>query len=343
MNESRPTLNEWRKLYQAAIRLKEVAPWDWMVETDVFGVRDPETDETSFASVMGGLGEHLALAVYLGSEGLYGFWAFQQIADSALPEALFGIPHLQASFEDRGTLSTKDRNRIKELELKFRGRQAWPMFRSYRPGFFPWYLEAPEARLLTHALDQAVEVALRFKENPAMLDTAGDTSYLVRVPRERGGALVWEERVEIISPPEPEPIPIAMDLDALEEVRQLPRSRRVLEMDFFTLLTGTVEEKGARPYFPHALLVVDSDSGFVFSSELLSPEPGLEVMWGQVPVTVVYQLARIGAVPRQIRVHSPLLAQLLQPLVEELGFQVKLTHSLLSLDEAKEFLLERFI
>lgn len=343
MNESYPTLDEWRKLYQAAIRLKEAAPWDWMEETDVFGVRDPETDETGFVSVMGELGEHLALAVYLGSEGLYGFWAFQQIADFAPPEALLGIPHLQASFEDRGTLTAKDRNVIKELGLKFRGRQAWPMFRSYRPGFVPWHLEAPEARHLAHALEQAVEVALRFKEGSATLDVADDESYLVRVPREQGGALVWEERVEIIPLPEPEPIPIAMDLDALEAVRQLPRSRRVLEMDFFTLLTGTVEEKGARPYFPHALLVVDSDSGFVFSSELLSPEPGLEVMWGQVPVTVVYQLARIGDVPRQIRVDSQLLAQLLQPLMEELGFQVKLTHSLPSLDEAKEFLMERFI
>jgi hypothetical protein len=343
MNESRPTLDEWRKLYQAAIRFKEVAPWDWMAETDVFGVRDPETDETGFVSIMGALGEHLALAVYLGSEGLYGFWTFQQIADSAPPEALFGIPHLQASFEDRGTLSTKDRDTIKELGLKFRGRQAWPMFRSYRPGFFPWYLEAAEARLLTHALDQAVEVTPRFKENPDMLDTAGDTSYLVRVPREQGGALVWEERVEIISPPDPEPIPIDMDLDALEAVRQLPRSRQVLEMDFFTLLTSAAEERGARPYFPHVLLVVDSYSGFVFCSELLSPEPDLRVMWGQIPVTVVYQLARIGIVPHQIRVRTQLLVQLLQPLVEELGFQVKLTRSLPSLDEAKEFLLDRFI
>jgi len=343
MAESQPTLNEWRKLYQAAIRFKEVAPWDWMMETDIFGVRDPETDETGFVSVMGELGEHLALALYLGSEGLYGFWAFQQIADSAPAEVLLGIPHLQASFEDRGTLSTKDRDTIKELGLKFRGRQAWPMFRSYRPGFFPWYLEAPEARLLTHALDQAVEVALRFKEDPAMLDVADDEGYLVRVPREGGGTLVWEEQVEIIPPPEPEPIPIAMDLDALEAVRQLPRSQRVLEMDFFTLLTGTVEEKDVRPYFPHVLLVVDSDSGFIFGSELLSPEPGLRVMWGQVPVSVVHQLARIGSVPRQIRVDSQLLAQLLQPLVEELGFQVKLTHNLPSLDEAKEFLMERFV
>ena len=169
MTEPRPGLNEWRRLYQAAIRVKEIAPWEWMTEQDVFGVQDPETDEIGFVSVMGTLGEHLAVAVYLGTEGLYSFWGFQQLAASAPPEALLGIPHLQASFEDRGELTDKDRRVIEGLGLKFRGRQAWPLFRSYRPGYFPWYLEAWEARFLTCALEQAVEVAQRFKEDTTLL------------------------------------------------------------------------------------------------------------------------------------------------------------------------------
>lgn len=38
-----PTLAEWSSLYQAAMRIKEIAPWQWMEETDIFGVQDPET------------------------------------------------------------------------------------------------------------------------------------------------------------------------------------------------------------------------------------------------------------------------------------------------------------
>ena len=90
------------------------------------------------------------------------------------------------------------------------------------------------------------------------------------------------------------------------------------------------------------LLVVESDSGFIFTSELQSPESGLEAMWGQIPVNVVHQLAKIGVVPHQIRVRSSLLAELLQTLVEELGFEVKQTRNLPSLDQAKESLLEWF-
>lgn len=67
-------LEVWSRLYQAAIRVKELAPWEWMQETDVFAVQRSGTDELGFVSVIGLLGEHYAVAVYRGTEGLYGFW-----------------------------------------------------------------------------------------------------------------------------------------------------------------------------------------------------------------------------------------------------------------------------
>lgn len=342
MVEPKPTLDEWHKLYQAAVRIKEIAPWDWMVETDVFGLRNPEADELGFVSVMGELGEHYSIAVYLGPKGLHRFWGFQNMGPSASVENLLAIPHLQASFEDRKELSQKDRDVIKSLGLKFRGQHAWPMFRSYRPGFIPWYLEAPEARFLTHALEQAVEVALRFRENPALLTAVDEDSYLVRVPYQAASTLAWNDHWVSVPLPEPESILLPMDVDVLEHVKQLSRGRYTLEMDFF-MLQMPIQEKGARPYLPYTLMVVDADSGMVLGNELLEPQATLEATWGLVPVTVVHQLARLRSLPGQIRVRSAVLAQLLQPLVEELGFQVKQSHNLPMLDQAKEFLLQRFI
>ena len=57
--------------------------------------------------------------------------------ETVAPELFLRVPQLQASFEDRNELRDKDRQVIKELGLKFRGRQAWPMFRSYRTGLCP--------------------------------------------------------------------------------------------------------------------------------------------------------------------------------------------------------------
>jgi hypothetical protein len=73
MAENPPTMEEWRELYEAVVRVKELSPWEWMTETDVFAVQNPETDELGFVSVMGMLGEHYAMSLYLGPEGIYGF------------------------------------------------------------------------------------------------------------------------------------------------------------------------------------------------------------------------------------------------------------------------------
>jgi hypothetical protein len=342
MTESRPTLTDWQRLYQATMRIKEMAPWAWMGEADIFGVQDPETGEIGFVSIMGALGEHLALAVYLGPEALYRFWRLQELEGLAFEEVFLGISQLQASFEDRNELTKKDRDTIKELGLKFRGRQAWPMFRSFRPGYWPWYLEAPEARTLTYALEQAAEVALRFQGDPSVLEPPDGESYLVRVPRDVKGTLVWEDEVLRVPPPvEGESIPVVMDLEALERVKQLPQGEHTLEIDF-SLVPIRIEERGARPYPPYMLLVVDSGSGMILGSELLGPEEGLAEMWGSVPVKVVYQIARMEVLPREIRVRSPKLFALLHLLAKELGVEVKGVDRLPDLERAQQALMQRF-
>ena len=341
MQDSTPSNAEWSQLYRAAIVVKELSPWQWMVETDIFGVQDPETGEIGFASVMGVQGEHLAVAVYLGAQSLYRFWDFCEEGDLAPAEDLLLIPQLQTSFEDRDMLTQDDRNTIRELGLRFRGRQEWPMFRSFRPGYYPWRLEAHEARFLAHVLEQTVNVATRLGDNPALLELMEDDSYLVRVPRGGGSELAWDDQTVRVRREEPASIPIGMDMDALEAVKGLPLNPATLEMDFF-MAPILIGERGARASVAYMLLVVHSGSGFVLGNDVLLPDPTLEAMYGTVPSIVVEVLAKAGFVPERVAVRSELLRQLLEVLAEDLGFQVEQTLDLPWLDPAKEFLMERF-
>ncbi len=311
MTENSPTTEEWRELYESAARVKELAPWEWMTEADIFGVQNLETNEFGFVGVMGMLGEHYAVSLYLGSKGLYEFWEFEVAGHLASPEELFEIPQLQASFENRYELHNKDRGTIKELGLKFRGRHAWPMFRSYRPGFAPWFLETEEARFLTYALGQLADVAPRFREDPSLLESLDDESYLVRVPRREDGTLVWEDRLMDVPPPEPSTIQIGMVPQVLEDLERLPPSRNRLEMDFFMFPAPVQEKKEVRPYFPYMLLTVDIQSGAILGNEMLKPDTSPEAMWGLIPETVGHQLAGAELVPEEVTVSSGLLFQLL--------------------------------
>ncbi len=180
-----PSLEQWKRLYELMDEVKGLAPWDFMLETDLFGIRFPGTDELGFVSVMGNLGEHLSVAVYLGRKGFEGFWSMQQAGDDFSPDLILQTPHLQASLEDREILTSEDRKIINGLNLKYRGRQAWPQFRSYRPGCFPWYLEKDEAQMLITGLEQVLDIGPRFEDNPDLLESPeADEKFLVRVLEE---------------------------------------------------------------------------------------------------------------------------------------------------------------
>lgn len=336
MPSKQPSLVVQRDLYQAMSRIKDLAPWDWMAETDIFGVQHPDTGQMGFVSVMGMAGEHYAVAVYLGSEGLYGFWDLQESGPIFDPQQVMEIPELQASFEDRDYLQQEDRDVIKQLGLKYRGSNAWPMFRSYHPGFFPWFLEAGEAVLLLAALEQLLDVAPRFKDKRRLLSPPGDDTMLVRVGRRKDEAIVWEDSIMRIPPPEGSTINLVMDSQQLERLEVLPSRDLILEVDLSMQPTPLREKKGDRPYFPYMLMTADARSGAILGMELLQPIPSLENMWGRVPAAVVKQLGSSGFVPNEIRVASPLLYGLLQPLAKDTGFKLVLVDDLPAINEARD-------
>ncbi len=332
-----PTRDEWRRLYQAAQALKALAPWAWLEEDDLFGVQDPESGQLGFVSVMGMLGEHYAASLYLGAEGLYGFWRLQMHGPFMTPETLFEIPQLQASFEDRDQLDEHDRRVIKDLGLRFRGRQAWPLFRSYRPGFLPWRLEAHEARFLTHALEQLANVAVRAKNDPELLTPEDDEVYLVRVPRREGDTLVWEDEARRVPPPEGTTITSAIDKSSLELLKGLPPGRHTLEIDLF-MFPAPIAPKGERPYFPYMLMIVEAQSGMIVANELLEPLPSLQAMWEGVLGAFLTQLAKLELRPATVRARSPLLLDLLEYPAYEVGFALEASDELPGIDEAREAL-----
>lgn len=341
--EELPNPTEWRALYEVAARVKEIAPWQWMSEDMVFGVQNPETEDLGFVSVMGMLGEHYAIALYRGPRALYQFWSIGNGPPADTADRILEIPQLQVSWEDRNTLSARDRATIKELGYKFRGRNAWPMFRSYRPGFFPWLLEAAEARFLTHALEQALDVVPRLQKDRSLLNSLDDVSYLVRVPEGRGEELVWQDRVVRVPPPGPVSVPMPMDLQLLEALQRRPRSQYTVEIDLFMFPGMLQDRRGDRPYVGYSLMIVEAQHGMILGHELLTVETTLEALWGQIPLHTVKLFARMGSVPAQVRVRSDLLGQLLGSLAEELGFKLRRSRRLPSLDRAKRAMLDRFV
>ena len=307
---------------------------------------------------MGNVGEYEAVGVYPGAEGIYGFIDFQ-LDPSASPDRLIEIPQIQLSFSESKFLEKRDRALLKGVGLKFTGTK--PLFRSYRPGFLPWFITLKEARLLIHALSQTLGMTKRFAEQsitfPSNADSGGDGEtepFLVRVSRQEDtshkegtsrkdvteprkasspSGLVWEDQIKRIPRPTRPPIEIRINGGLLADLKSLPLSAMQLEADLFIgpAMIGKPQE---RPLALYMLMLADRGSRLIFGLEALTAEHSLNTMYASVPEKVVELFWRAKVLPKQIIVRSVLLLNLLEPLEKELEIQLRCANKLPSIDKA---------
>ena len=330
------TAEECRPLYERMARVKALAPWEFMEEGDLFAVIDPETGEPGFVSVMGMAGEHFAVAVYKGVEGLYAFSRVQELGPAVTPDDILDMPNVQASFEDREMVEKRDREHMKALGLKFRGRNAWPLFRSYQPGFAPWFIDRDEARLLAYALEQLLDVGPRLLDaEEDLLMPGGDDDFLVRVPEQTDGGLVWRDETRPFAPPPARDMMIHVELEMMAQVAALPVAPITAEVDCFRILS-VIAPPGERPYFSYAVLAVEPKQGAPVGLEMLQPFPTLDDMWADTGSAVLGVLLNAGFRPRQLHVRNSLLHGILSMIGSKTGIKVKRVTSFEALDDVAE-------
>lgn len=332
-----PAPEEWKQLYEVAVQFRDLAPWNWMLEDHMFGVQDPECGEIGYCVVMGGMGEHFALGVYRGSEGLEALWHLREGPPPELVDPLEVLASqncLMASFEDRGLLQKRDLDTIKSLGLKFRGRQAWPFFRSYVPGCQPWFLTDHEARFLALALEQSIEIFHRFRNNPRLLPSARPRGSLLVRMQEAGE---WRDSMQQPAPVAA-PRPPAATVDEVEEARArrlgqtLGKTDGVLEIDYFYSPGAVKEPDDERPWFPYILLVADARSGLIFGTEVVRPAEIAPALVRQV----LDILEQLGMLPDRMVVRRREAYSILNPVARKLGVRLNRAPRLRAVEAAQE-------
>ena len=271
MEEIKPSIEDWKALYDSAIEFKKLACWNWMYDSDIFAIQNPFNDEIGYCCVMGNLGEFFGIAVYKGIDGLK---TYLRVRDGDLqpgdPETIIAQKCLMASYEDREILTDKDRKIIKELGLKFRGHNEWPLFRTYNPGYFPWYLNKEQVQYLTLVIQQAMDIASRFKEDKEILGPQEGNKIPTWIPKKSDSEWVWENKMMDVEVPKGvEFIYAELDEDFVKQIKSAIKGRiNPWEIDF-TISPATISEKiGDRPFYPYMISIADAKSGAILHTGL---------------------------------------------------------------------------
>jgi len=334
MQDHSPTLDEWSQLYKAAREFKELACWDWMMDNQIFGVQNPATGEVGYCSVMGNNREHFALGVYKGLEGLTGLIDIMEgfvVPDDM--DALHVQHCLMASFEDRRFILDRDYEVIRKLGIRFRGKHAWPLFRDYTPGYHPWYISSDDSRFLTVALNQAMDVVQRVKDDPEQLVGEDYSVFLTRVPHDVDGTLRWkDEWLEVQVPEEAEASAgVPVDEKRLESIkRKKTRGTGIWEIGSFFSPKG-VQEKGERPYYPRVTLFLDPMASLILSFSMSEPSCFEKDL---VPFFLGL-LEKSERLPKDILVSEEEILELLLPITGYLGIELYKEDYLEHFEDAK--------
>lgn len=265
------TVADWNRLYQASIEFKNLRPWDFITERQVFAVQDPETNLTGFCCILGKKGKHFALNVYLGIEGLKGYLQMLELGADELwhPsyfKILWGQTCLVASFENRSQLSQKDLNQIKSLGLKFRGKSEWPQFRDYQAGFLPIELQDSwQCRFLTIALEQATQLAKLIQDNQAK--ATGDQIF-IRIQNQQSEWNTLKVSMNLFLEQLSElQITYSNELEAYR-VTKLPQYEMVFEVTQFLLPNPIQTSPDSRAFFPMITAIIEKDSKQLVLAEM---------------------------------------------------------------------------
>ena len=335
-----PTDSEYGSLCYLALHIQQMSPWNFMEETDVFGFQDPDSGALGFVSLMGKLGEFQAISVYRGVEGLYGWRNFEELLkiDAKSDEAhdmVYEIPQLQLAFGPPSMLEKQDRDIIKASGFQFSKTQL-PQFRSYRPGYLPWFLTREEASHFIYALTQTITVASRFFSDANVIpfiEDLEDRDYLIRIPCLKDSIPHWDDSIVTVDPPPTQLLPFSVDDTTLGKLKEFPRSG-ALEVDLF-ILPARVGGSNERPRLIYALLAVDSASDFIVGVELMEAIDGVDLTYANVAETLASDWMQHQIVPREMRVRSARLLNVLEPLASELGITLSSAKKLPAVNRAK--------
>ena len=319
------------RIYNYCCELYKMAPWEYMLETDVFGVKLPGRNKNYYISIMGSAGKMKAISAYEGDIALQMFWEIQKKDSGLQPWAILDIPHTMLSFPDRHLAMSEKMNIFLPDGINANG-EFVPVIDKVVPGLVYFPPTETDLEDLLIILEQSVKVLNRASENNFFLMPEGYDEYLIRESKPAATGLKWGDFYRKINSRN-----ILYSRKYSEEMLfnliKIRKTGNIFQLDLI-MLPRPVMDKGPRGYFAYALLLTDSETGDIEGCKLLTPFPDLHSMHESVPEHVLELLNKLPVVPRQIKVRTGLMDALLTSLLEKAGVEVKKVRKLDGIDRA---------
>lgn len=333
-----PSIEEWRKLFDLAIRFREIKSWEWMDYTNIFGIQDPSTGKICYfniADILGEDGKFYALALYPGDSGLISLLDILEERRGE-EEQFYFSDIIVVQFSDRKFLSKEDLEIIKTLGLKFRGKGEWISFKRVLPGRLPRIINREEANLLLSTLEQAIDICLMFRDKPELKDR---DETLIRTSKKIDSIVTWEDTWTELDYPEEE-LSIYNPSEVIETIKNAIKPQKSLEewaIDFLFLPNPVKDDEESEDiYFPYLGVVMNNITRVGINLEMYKYSREERLTY---PVELFVNTVEVtDRLPKSIVVKDEDIYNVLLEIVRALKIELKLVENIEPIEEFKELI-----
>ncbi|NMA50125.1 MAG: hypothetical protein GX947_10260 [Tissierellia bacterium] len=324
------TLKQWEKLYDIAIKIKEMKPWEYLFDIDLITIMIPDR-ETICCSIMGSSEEFYGIGTYIGDDSINDFYQLLNTKEMPFIQTKrFQEDNLTiCNFGNREELTSKELKLIKDLGLKFRGKNNWIYFHSYKRGYAPYILDQEEVLLQIEVFEN-LYMALRayiFED----LEVNFDEHYtlLRRYDHEDDLWLNYQSKIEI---PKIYLKPEWTDEIYIANLNRAKRLKETWEMDIAYLNSIVKDKEYDRPIEVRVCVLFDKASKMLINQEMLNPLGDQVQSVFDVLLEAILNLGK----PTKIIVRDKYMFYILKDLCERINIKLEIKEKLPSVDSFVE-------
>lgn len=317
------SLEQWRYLFNIGLMIRDMEPWKDFDDMDIITIELPGYKEPFFCSFLGAGDQCFGVNTFIGYDGLRSFLSIVD-SENCMPIDYIMIEqtNLACFFGNREMVPESQKKIMKDLGLKFRGKNNWIYFQSYKKGHIPFSLDEDEANILVKCLEQLTRAILDYKTQNIKVDfEKGDT--LVR--RFKKKKEQWNTERDVLAPfIYGYPSLILKDEILGAKLKKSLRVDSILEIDMIYIKVSIEEDINERPIRPKLLLILDHYNGMIVGHQFLTP--------GNNEIAAVMELfinlLLKGGRPMEILLRNPLIESILKDTCEKCGIKLTMKRDL---------------
>ena len=322
-------INAWRKLYEISIKLKEIKPWEYLWDADIITIQK-EDSEPCYCSIMGRGGECYGIGIYQGEDGLTHFMDIMGSHDIPSSQMIRYQKCLAVYWGDRAELCKKELDIIKELGYKFRGKNQWLSFRSYKPPYAPYILSNEEVVFLTEILTQLYVALCEYIENNITVDFENQQTVLRSCIdgewKTEVSEIKWENKTY--------PCLTIKDDGLLNEMQAAKNIKAEIEIDV-AYLYGQINDKSYnRPALIRCAVIADRKAEQIIYQDMPTPDVNDDEALASLFVNYITNIGK----PKKIFVRDERNAHIISEFCEKLNIPIYISPFLEIIDDVVDFI-----